>query len=72
MMTKRQPTLDELHDQLADARSAYDMCKFIDSTPRMLREQREWADEITRLLGEIRAREAKGEKPGNGGGVVAS
>lgn len=66
-MTKKkpEPTLTELHEQLAEARNAYDMARFIDSTAKMLREQRQWADEITRLLGAIRAMEAKPE--GDGG-----
>lgn len=71
-MTKENPTLDELHEQLAEARTAYDLARYVDSTARMLREQRQWADEITRLLGAIRAMEAAGggERPpseGNGG-----
>jgi hypothetical protein len=66
-VTKENPTLDELREQLAEARNAYDMAKFIDSTDRMLREQREWAAEITRLLGLIRAKEAAADDAkGNG------
>jgi hypothetical protein len=67
MSRKKNPTLDELREQLAEARNAYEMARFIDSTDRMLREQREWADEITRLLGAIRAMEAAGgDAKGNG------
>lgn len=57
-MTLDDLTLDELRERLADAQSDYDLAKYIDSYPRMKRERLRFAEEIRRLQGLIRAREA--------------
>lgn len=51
-------SLDEIRERLADAQSNFEMAKFIDSTARMQRERKRYADEIRYWQGLIRAREA--------------
>lgn len=58
MTTLDDLTLDELRERLVDAQNGFEMAKYIDSTARMNRERLRFANEIRRLQGLIRAREA--------------
>lgn len=51
-------SLDEMRERLAQAQNDFEMAKFIDSTARMQRERKRYADLIRYWQGLIRAREA--------------
>lgn len=60
-MSNPAPTLDDLRQQLADARHSFELAQFIDHFPDYKRERDHWAARIRTLLGEINKMEEGGE-----------